>query len=72
LKEKSLFYFHKKIKNLKKKQNPFLVVFFRWFFLGGFFNANPVCIRIVVDADADQSFYLKADTHLNRVKFKIP
>jgi hypothetical protein len=40
LKEKTLSYFHKKVK-LKKTQktqkNPFLVEFFRWVFLGGFF-----------------------------------
>jgi hypothetical protein len=37
-KEKSLYYFHKKLKNLKfkKPQNPFLVGFFRWFFFGFF------------------------------------
>jgi hypothetical protein len=43
LKEKSLFYFHKKLK-IKKPKNPFLVGFLRWVFvdfLGGFFNANP-------------------------------
>jgi hypothetical protein len=41
LKEKSLCYFHKKLKIKKKPKNPLLVGFFRWFFLGGFFNANP-------------------------------
>jgi hypothetical protein len=47
LKEKSLNYFHKKLKIKKKPKNnkkPFLVGVFRWFFwvfLGGFFNANP-------------------------------
>jgi hypothetical protein len=44
LKEKSLFYFHKKLKILKKpkknQKSPFLVGFlggFFWVFLGGFF-----------------------------------
>jgi hypothetical protein len=46
LKEKSLYYFHKKLKIKKKKpKKTFLVGFlggFYWVFLGGFFNANPV------------------------------
>ncbi len=43
-KEKSLYYFHKKFKNLKFPKKTFLMCFFRWFFwvfLGGFFIANP-------------------------------
>ncbi len=40
MKEKSLYYFHKKLKILKKtkktQKNPFLVGFFRWVFLGFF------------------------------------
>jgi hypothetical protein len=39
LKEKSLYYFHKKLKILKNPKNPLLVFFlggFFWVFLGGF------------------------------------
>jgi hypothetical protein len=67
-KDKSLYYFHKKLKILKNQQNPpknifsgflggffgfygwffevFWVGFFGWFFLGGFFIANPACMRL--------------------------
>jgi hypothetical protein len=53
LKEKSLYYFHKKLKILKNPKKPqkktflvgflggFFLGFFGWVFLGGFFNANP-------------------------------
>ncbi len=51
-KEKSLYYFHKK---LKIKKNPktqkthfywvFLCGFFGWVFLGGFFICNPACAK---------------------------
>jgi hypothetical protein len=45
LKEKSLYYFHKKLKFKKPKKKTFLVGFLGGFFwvgfLGGFFNANP-------------------------------
>ncbi len=40
-KEKSLFYFHLKLKILKGQKKHFLWVFFRWLFLGGFFIAHP-------------------------------
>jgi hypothetical protein len=37
MKEKSLYYFHKKLKIKKKtKKKTFLVGFFRWVFLGFF------------------------------------
>jgi hypothetical protein len=41
-----MYYFHKKLK-IKKPKNPFLVGFFRWFFLGGFFIANPAWTGVV-------------------------
>jgi hypothetical protein len=51
LKEKSLYYFHKKLKIKKKTKKTFLVVFlggfFGWVFLGGFFNANPASLGIM-------------------------
>jgi hypothetical protein len=57
LKEKSLYYFHKKIKNLKNPKKTFLVGFFRWVFLGGFFNANPGPIRVNISTMGDGIFY---------------
>jgi hypothetical protein len=40
-KEKSLYNFHKKLKIEKNPKYPFLVGFFGWVFLVGFFIANP-------------------------------
>ncbi len=42
MKEKSLYYFHKKnLKFKKKPKNPFLVGFYRWVFLVAFFYCQP-------------------------------
>jgi DnaJ-domain-containing protein 1 len=36
-----LYYFHRKIKFKKSQKRTFLVGFYRWVILGGFFIANP-------------------------------
>ncbi len=61
MKEKSLYYFHKKLKIKKKTKKTkkkhfqwvflggFFFFFFGWVFLGGFFNPNPVIKGELVD-----------------------